>query len=133
MVSGVLDRRACRAPDEADGLADLRGEFELPEGIVYLDGTSLGPLTRSARSRGAAPGEVIVSDTTSLDIYKLLLAGLEARPGRWVVLTEEGNFPTDLSIAEALAQRSCGTRDPSCLRASATPKLLRGPISYIVC
>jgi kynureninase len=137
---GVLDRDACRALDEGDRLAHLREAFELPDGIVYLDGNSLGPLSRTARARlerattgewgsglisswteagwmkrpqrvgdrlarlvGAEPGEVIVSDTTSLNLYKLLLAGLQARPGRSVVLTEEGTFPTDLYVSEALA------------------------------
>src|SRR6266481_110430 len=107
-----LDRRRCERLDAEDPLGALRDHFELPDGILYLDGNSLGPLTRGARqgiqrvvseewgrlliggwaagwmdapSRvgdrlarlvGAAPGEVIVSDSTSVNLYQLALAAL---------------------------------------------------------
>ena len=123
-----------RALDAADRLAPFRARFALPEGVIYLDGNSLGPLPHAARAAvaelterqwgerlirgwnegwidaptrigdkiarliGAAPGEVIACDSTSVNLYKLIVAALRARPG--VLLSEAGNFPTDLHIAE---------------------------------
>src|SRR5262249_14147614 len=51
---------------------------------------------------GAAPGTTVVSDSTSVNLFKLLAAALKGRPGRHVILTEEGNFPTDLYVAQGL-------------------------------
>ena len=53
---------------------------------------------------GAAPGEVIVADSTSVNLFKLLVAALEFSKGRRDVLTEPGNFPTDLYIAQGVAR-----------------------------
>ncbi len=53
---------------------------------------------------GAAADEVLVCDSTSVNLYKLLAAALAARPGRHVVLSEAENFPTDLYIAEGLVK-----------------------------
>jgi kynureninase len=55
-----------------------------------------------ARLIGAAHGTTVVADSTSVNLFKLLAAALELRPERKVILTEEGNFPTDLYIAEGL-------------------------------
>ena len=52
---------------------------------------------------GAGPGEVVVADSTSVNIFKLLMAGLAARPDRNVILTEAGNFPTDLYVAKGIS------------------------------
>ena len=65
-----------------------------------------------ARLVGADAGELVVADSTSVNLFKVLSAALTiARadaPGRRVILSERGNFPTDLYIAEALAQeRGC--------------------------
>lgn len=49
---------------------------------------------------GAGPGEVIVADSTSVNLFKLISAALAARPGRREVLSEPGNFPTDLYVLE---------------------------------
>ena len=51
---------------------------------------------------GAAPGELRIADSTSVNLFKLLAAALAARPGRSVILSEEGNFPTDLYVAQGL-------------------------------
>ena len=59
---------------------------------------------------GAAPDEVLVSDSTSVNLFKLLAAALAARPGRSTVLSERGNFPTDLYIAQGLAALVPGVR-----------------------
>src|SRR5690606_430545 len=52
---------------------------------------------------GAAPGTVMAADSTSLNLFKLLAVALALRPGRMVIVSEEGNFPTDLYIASGLA------------------------------
>ncbi|NBB15424.1 kynureninase [Caulobacter sp. SLTY] len=130
--------------DAADPLAGFRDEFELPEGVIYLDGNSLGPLPKAARARmrevvetqwgvslirgwndhdwmgaptrvgdaiagliGAGQGEVIVADSTSANLFKLAVAAMQARPDRKVVLSEPGDFPTDLYMLEG-AVRTLG-------------------------
>lgn len=59
---------------------------------------------------GAAPGEVIVADSTSANLYKLAVAAMQARPGRGVVLSEPGDFPTDLYILEGAVRTLGGGR-----------------------
>jgi kynureninase len=127
--------------DAADELAPLRDGFVLPEGVVYLDGNSLGALPRRAVERlrevterewgedlirswsangwidlparvaarlaplvGAAPDEVVVADSTSVNVFKLLAGALGLRPGRRVIVSEQDNFPTDLYVAQGLAR-----------------------------
>src|SRR4051794_36068300 len=51
---------------------------------------------------GARPGTVIAADTTSVNVFKLLSAALGLRPERRIILSETGNFPTDLYVAEGL-------------------------------
>src|SRR5918994_4027693 len=134
-----LTRAACAALDAADPLAVWRARFVLPEGVIYLDGNSLGPLPRATegliqdvvrrqwgqdlitswnrhgwvhlpqrlgakigRLIGAAPHEVIVADSTSVNLFKLIAAALWLRPGRCVLVSERGNFPTDLYVAQGL-------------------------------
>ncbi|MBA2933171.1 kynureninase [Sphingomonas sp. CGMCC 1.13654] len=53
---------------------------------------------------GAKPHEVLVADSTSVNLYKLLAAAVKARPGRRVILSEPGNFPTDLYVAQGVAE-----------------------------
>jgi len=134
-----LTRDDCALRDRADPLAGFRGRFMLPDGVIYLDGNSLGALPRVAAERlkavieqewgrdlirswnvhgwielprragdkiarlvGAAPGEVLVADSTSVNLFKLLAAALRLRPGRTVIVSERDNFPTDLYIAQGL-------------------------------
>ncbi len=139
--------------DAADPLAAYRGSFTLPEGVIYLDGNSLGALPKAtpqvmqqvlaqewgeglirswntagwfdaarriggkiAPLIGAASHEVIACDSTSVNLFKLIAAALQMRPGRKVVLSEPGNFPTDLYMiagleAQGLAQRRLVERD----------------------
>jgi kynureninase len=52
---------------------------------------------------GASPGEVLVADTTSVGLFRLMTAVLRARPQRRVIVTERSNFPTDLYIAAGVA------------------------------
>ncbi|MGH6612557.1 kynureninase [Sphingomonas sp.] len=56
-----------------------------------------------ARIIGAAPHEVLVADSTSVNLYKLLVAAVQAQSGRRVILSEPGNFPTDLYVAQGVA------------------------------
>lgn len=130
-----------RALDAADPLAFARERFALPDGIIYLDGNSLGALPAAAPATiadllerqwgddlitswnkhgwidspatlgaklapliGAAADEVLVCDSTSVNLFKLLVAALGTQPGRRVILTERGNFPTDLYIAQGIAR-----------------------------
>jgi kynureninase len=132
--------REAAALDAADPLRALRGRFDLPEGAIYLDGNSLGPLPRGVAERlervarrewggslirgwnlhgwmdlparvgdrigaliGAAPGSVAACDSTSINLFKLLAAATRLAPGRSEILSDEGNFPTDLYMAEGLA------------------------------
>ncbi|MDB5730254.1 MAG: kynureninase, partial [Variovorax sp.] len=156
----MLSLDDCRALDRQDPLAVLRGQFTLPEGVIYLDGNSLGALPAAAPARiaqvvseewgrglirswneagwfdlsrrlgdkvarlvGAAPGEVVCTDSTSVNLYKVLFAATGqvlgenqdgshagsagpaggAKPRR-VVLSERSNFPTDLYIAGSLCR-----------------------------
>jgi kynureninase len=137
----TLDLPAIRALDQADVLAPFRDRFDLPPGVIYLDGNSLGALPRQTASRvadvvktewgsgrirswnnadwinaparigakiarivGALPHEVIVADSTSVNLFKLLMAALPDRLGRHVILTEPGNFPTDLYVAQGVGR-----------------------------
>jgi kynureninase len=54
---------------------------------------------------GAAPGQVVVSDSTTVNLYKLACAALDARPGRRVIVTDDDNFPTDRYVFQGLAAR----------------------------
>ncbi len=140
--------------------AATRAAFDLPEGVVYLDGNSLGPLPQGAAERaatvlrdewgrmlitawnragwmaaparvgarigrlvGAAPGTITMGDTLSVKIFQALAAGLALRPGRRVVLSDSGNFPTDLYMAQGLL-RMLG-RATNC--ASCRPRRWPGP------
>ena len=53
---------------------------------------------------GAAPGQVICADSISVNLFKLLATALQLRPGRPVILSETGNFPTDLYVAQGLTR-----------------------------
>nr|ACF98155.1 putative kynureninase [uncultured bacterium 1116] len=64
-----------------------------------------------ARLVGAKAGEVIVADSTSVNLFKLLAAALAMRPGRRVILSEPGNFPTDLYVAQGLIEMLGGKHE----------------------
>ena len=141
----MLER--ARSLDAADPLAQFRERFDVPEGVVYLDGNSLGCLPRATPARleqvvreewgrdlirswnsadwihlpqrvggkiapliGAQPHEVIACDSVSVNLYKLISAALAMRPGRKVVLSEPGNFPTDVYMIEGLEKQGLAER-----------------------
>ena len=64
-----------------------------------------------SRVIGGEPGEVVVTDSTSINLFKLLAAALRLRPERRVVLTEAGNFPTDVYIAQGLIEQAGGRHE----------------------
>jgi kynureninase len=142
----MLTRDDCLALDTTDQIAPLRHEFDLPDGVIYLDGNSLGPRPKAALSRaqaviteewgtdlirswnkagwfdlpsrlgdklanliGADAGEVVVTDSTSINLFKALAGALHmqaANPvtaARRVIVTERGNFPTDIYMAQGLS------------------------------
>lgn len=121
--------------------AATRDMFHLPDGIIYLDGNSLGPLPKAALSRvsrtiteewgdllirgwnkagwmdmpaqlgnriarliGAETGTVVLGDTLSIKVYQALASALELSPGRRVILSDTGNFPSDLYMADGLCR-----------------------------
>ena len=139
MTSAPLTRDDLAQRDDADPLRRFQDAFEMPDGVLYLDGNSLGALPKATISRmarvvdeewgrdlirswtandwidmparigdkiarivGAKAGEVAVADSTSVNLFKLLAAALRLRPERRVILTEDGNFPTDIYIAQGL-------------------------------
>jgi kynureninase len=134
------------ALDAADPLAGYRDRFVQPDGVIYLDGNSLGQLPKATIAAGSdvmeqawgqrlirswnegwidapqrvgamiAPligadaDEVIAADSTSVNLYKLIVAALRLDPSRNVVVSEAGNFPTDLHIAEGAVGAVAGAR-----------------------
>ncbi|MGB3406969.1 MAG: kynureninase [Jannaschia sp.] len=120
----------------------LRAKFHLPDGVIYLDGNSLGPMPKTVPARvqatlddwsnllirgwnegaggdgwmgwptrlgdrigrliGAAPGTVTTGDTLSVKVYQALASALHLAGDRRVILSDSGNFPTDLYMAEGL-------------------------------
>jgi len=78
------------------------GWVELPRQVGDLIGEHL---------TGAAPGQVLVSDTTTVNLFKLASAALDAQPGRTVIITDDDNFPTDRYVLQGIAaQRGCELR-----------------------
>jgi len=142
----MTTRDDCLQRDAQDPLAALRAQFDLPAGVIYLDGNSLGARPTAALARaqdviarewgrdlirswntagwfdlpkrlgdrlapliGAEASEVVVTDTTSVNLFKALAAALHmqaedpAAAGRRVIVTERSNFPTDIYMAQGLS------------------------------
>jgi kynureninase len=127
--------------DASDSLSPLRQLFDIPEGTLYFDGNSLGPLTFSSREVlhrtiefewrerlirswnedwlemparvgnmiapliGAATNTVISADNTSINLSKALHAAVALRPGRTDIVIDINNFPTDIYIAQSVADQ----------------------------
>ena len=79
---------------------------------------------------GAAPGQVIVTDNTTVNLYKLVIAALDARPGRHVIITDRDNFPTDRYVVEGIAaQRRTELRMlPTDINQGLDPDLVRDAV-----
>jgi len=139
----MTTRADAEALDRVDPLRHLRDRFVLPDGLIYLDGNSLGPLPVGVRERVAAvvdrewgrdlitswnthdwiglparvgakiarlvgaPADCVVAgDSTSVQLFKLIVAAARLRPDRRVVVTEPDNFPTDSYIIASAARLS---------------------------
>ena len=143
----MMHRHEALQRDRDDALGPLRNDFTLPDGVIYLDGNSLGAQPKAAPGRaqqviteewgrdlvrswntagwfdlparlgdqlapliGAGSGEVVITDTTSLNLFKALAAALHRQAsdasgsGRRVIVSERNNFPTDLYMAEGLTR-----------------------------
>ncbi|MDG1859585.1 MAG: kynureninase [Emcibacteraceae bacterium] len=138
----TLTRDDFVALDNADPLRKFSEEFHLPEGMIYLDGNSLGAMPKAAKARalevieqewgedlikswnkagwfdlveklgdkvatliGADKGEVIYADSTGINVYKLVAAGLELNPNRKQIVMEGSNFPTDNYMVQGLIKQ----------------------------
>lgn len=160
-----------RRRDKDDPLRGLRDAFLLPDGVIYLDGNSLGPLPRAAadavartvrqdwgqgligswtsgpswmdwprriggkiaRIIGAEADEVVVADSTSVNLFKLMVAALRAQAERPELLLEEGDFPTDLYMAEAAARFVPGTRVVVAARADILSRMGQDTALVVLC
>jgi kynureninase len=139
----MTTREHCVGLDAQDPLSPLRQQFDLPDGVIYLDGNSLGARPKASLARaqqviaqewghdlirswntagwftmpsrlgdklapliGARDGEVVVTDTTSVNLFKALAAALHLQAGttRRVIVTERSNFPTDIYMAQGLSR-----------------------------
>jgi kynureninase len=135
-----IDPASIAMLDQHDPLRSKREAFLMPEGVIYLDGNSLGPAPKAALRElkiaaelewsmdligswnragwfdlprtlgdriapliGAAPGETVVTDTTSINLYKAIHAGLNLRPDRCVLVAEGSAFPTDIYMTQGVA------------------------------
>ena len=167
--TAILTLDHCRQLDAQDPLCALRDQFVLPEGLIYLDGNSLGALPRATAGRlaqvisqewgeglirswnnagwldmaqrvgeqiaalvGAGSGELVVADSTSVNLFKVLSTALSiARqddPARTRVISERSNFPTDLYLAQSLCRERGLTLDlvePEALAAALQPEAAR--------
>ncbi len=143
-----IKRTEIAALDAADPLRTSAEAFHLPEGMIYLDGNSLGAMPLAVVERmqevitnewgkqlihswndnnwfalsqiigdklaqliGAGPGEVIVSDCVSVNLFKLVVAALKMRKGRCKIVTERGNFPTDVYVLQGIVRMFDGQID----------------------
>ncbi|MEE2566609.1 kynureninase [Hyphobacterium marinum] len=143
MSAPTLDE--IRTRDAADPLNGFRDRFVIPDGLVYLDGNSLGCLPKATPDRiadvvarewgedlirswntndwinaprrvgakiagliGANDDEVVIADSTSINVFKVLSACLQLDPKRSVLLSERGNFPTDVYMMQGLSALSGG-------------------------
>ena len=143
----LLTRGDLESLDRADPLRPFRDRFAIPEGVIYLDGNSLGALPKATPGAladttetqwgddliaswnkhgwidwptriaaklapivGAKPTELLIADSTSVCLFKLLAAAVRGRPGRKTILSQKRNFPTDLYVAQGLAEMDSDKR-----------------------
>ena len=136
----MITRAQALELDQADTLKHKRAEFSIPEGMIYLDGNSLGVLPKAAVARvkhavdvewgvdlitswnkhgwfqkpreignkiarliGAPKDSVIVADSISVNMFKVLSAALAKNPKRKIIVSDSGNFPSDLYVAQGIS------------------------------
>lgn len=130
----------CQQQDANDPLAAIKDRFDLPEGVIYMDGNSLGVLPKGVAERintvverewrtdlikswntadwinlparvgakiaplvGAMADEVVMADSTSINLFKVAAAACRMNKGRSKIISEPGNFPTDLYMLQGLS------------------------------
>lgn len=135
------NRATAELLDAEDPLAATREQFLLPEGLIYLDGNSLGALSRGVADRvgtaitaewgrhlirawnddgwwaapqrvgdrigaliGAAPGQTVAGESTSVQIFNAITAAARLRDGRPVILADAAHFPTDTYLTASAAR-----------------------------
>ncbi|MBC3861791.1 kynureninase [Undibacterium jejuense] len=143
-MTQITSRADCQALDQQDALTSLRDDFILPDGVIYLDGNSLGARPKASLQRaqevitqewgtdlitswnkagwfelpsslgnqlaplvGAEVNEVVVTDSTSINLFKAIAAGLQIQAKdakRKTIITERSNFPTDIYMAEGITK-----------------------------
>jgi kynureninase len=81
---------------------------DLVRGWQRWDSLPLEAGDRIGELIGAAPGQVVVTDSISVNLYKLAVAALEAQPGRKVLVTDASNFPSDRYVLQGAAERRKG-------------------------
>lgn len=141
VASTVRSAGEAAAADARDVLAFARERFALPDGVVYLDGNSLGAMPVSVPAAvahavtqqwgqglisswngagwwelpgrlgdrlgalvGAAPGQVMCGDSTTVQLFQAVSAFARLTPGRTTIVTDGANFPTDQYVAESVAR-----------------------------
>lgn len=133
-----------RTLDADDQMAAIRDLFECPDGVIFMDANSVGPMPKAVRQKaqgllddwvhlrrrgwsqrqwlempsllgdaiapmiGAAPGTVVMCDSTTLNQFKAVSHALALKPGRSVILTQNGNFPTDVHVLQGIVKASGG-------------------------
>jgi kynureninase len=137
----VMTRADFQKLDQEDQLASFRKEFHIPQGVIYMDGNSLGAMPKAAARRvgevtdlewghnlikswntadwfnaprrvgdkiaqiiGAEEGEVVATDSTSINLFKAVSAALRINSDRSVIVMEGSNFPTDNYITQGLVE-----------------------------
>lgn len=143
-----MDRDYLKDLDEKDPLKSIKEKFLIPEGTLYMNGNSLGPLSLDAKTRmakavsdewgnelikgwntagwydmpkrigdkigsliGAKSGETLLCDSTSVNLFKAVSAALSLQSGRRKIISESGNFPTDLYILDGIGRFIKGDYD----------------------
>jgi kynureninase len=140
----IITLEDARRHDAEDPLAPIRNLFELPDGAIFMDANSVGPMSKATREKssrllddwvklrrrgwsqrqwldmpsllgdaiapliGAGAGQVICCDSTTLNQYKAVTHCLALRPERHTILTQAGNFPTDVHVLQGLVKQANG-------------------------
>lgn len=130
--------------DTGDALAWARDLFEVPDGVIFMDANSVGPMPKASRQAaqgllddwvglrrrgwsvrrwldmpsllgdaiapmiGAGPGTIVMCDSTTLNQFKAVSHCLAINAGRAVILTQNGNFPTDVHVLQGIVEASAG-------------------------
>lgn len=107
-----LGRLPLAARDRIARLVDEWGERLVTAWPDWIDAPLRAGDHLARACLGAAPGTVLVADSTTVNLYKLAAAVLAARPGRPVLVTDAGEFPTDRYVLQGLGEVRLLDADP---------------------